>query len=181
MVTEEEKVNSKPKRVDKFAIGLVILALIIMFFIVLLLKMPISSYFFVILPLLFGLFFTALFYKKYGKFLKSSVDTILYFQTSIIATLSVIKTVVKKVPENLFADHIHTPYGFFYLYAMAIAAVTKCCVSYCDSKVYFKEENDKLIIEAAKNREENKKMSLERKAAIFFGTSLITLILLILK
>lgn len=166
----------KTPKFDKMAIFLIFLFLMIIYTITFLLGIPLKGYFLACLPLVFGLFFTKLLYKNYGKFLKASVDAILYFQASVLAVLLVMKTYVKEVPADLFTSHLHTKHGFLYVYAMAICSVTKCCISYCDSKVSQKEEHNKLVAKAQERLIQKNKQLEERKKSYFLGGLLILLL-----
>jgi hypothetical protein len=173
--------EAKTARFDRLAITLIFIVFLILYIISHFLGMPTLGYFFVCLPFLCGLLITRMLYRNYSKFLKSSVDAILYFQTSLIAIVLVIKTVVKEVPDDLFTSHLHTMRGFLYVYFMAIAAVTKCCISYCDSKVYYQEEYKNLVAKAEAVSMQKKKIHKQRKTSLLIGTTIVTLLLLIFK
>ena len=72
---------------------------------------------------------------------------LLYFQASLVAIILVIKTVIK-VPEDIFTQHLNSIHGFLYVYAMAIVAVLKCCVYYCDGYLSYMDEREQHIKEA---------------------------------
>jgi len=168
---------------NKIAIAFIVIAVVALFIISFLLNLPPFGYFLMYLPLLIGLFFTWGIYPRYSKSLKSYVDGILYFQSSIIAILLVMRTVVP-VPDDFFLKHLQSLHGFFYVYAMAIVAVIKCCVSFCDGRSSYIEETNKIAQEMKKVTvvtEDKVSSGNDIKLNVLVGASIFTLILLILK
>lgn len=165
---------------DKIGLAIVFISLLVISTISYLLDIGFCGFILMCLPLFFGLLFTSGMYPRYGKSLKSFIDAILYFQASIIAVLLVIKTVIK-VPEDFFTSHLYTLHGFFYVYAMAIVAVIKCCVSYLDGRMSYKEEKQKIAEQASNTTDMVKKLSSEKKLSLVVGTTLITLLILLFK
>jgi len=173
-------VKTKSNKTEFF---LITIAAITLFVISYLLKLPPFGYFLMYLPLLLGLLFTWGIYPRYSKSLKAYVDGILYFQSSIIAILLVMKTAAP-VPEDFFLKHLQSLPGFFYVYAMAIVAVIKCCVSFRDGRVSYTEEKNKISQKVEDSTEINANKLLPPngyKLNFIIGASVLTLIILILK
>lgn len=165
---------------DKIGFIIVFFSFLVLLIFSYFLDLNFLGFFLMCLPLFFGLLFTLGMYPRYGKSLKSFIDAILYFQASIISILLVMKTVIK-VPEDFFTSHLYSLHGFFYVYAMAIVAVIKCCVSYFDGRVAYKEENKKVAEQANNTTDTVKKLGNEKKLSLVVGTILITLLILIFK
>lgn len=175
---------------NKFFLFLLILAVIILSIISFLLNLPLCGYFLMYFPLLFGVALTWGIYPHYSKSLKSYIDGILYFQSSIVAILLVIGAAIP-VPKDFFLKYLQSLPGFFYVYAMAIVAVIKCCVSFRDGKTSYTEEKNKIFKKKDINESnENKTLPLVEnklsttngyKINILIGASVLTLIILIFK
>ncbi|EFH3862529.1 hypothetical protein JF078_004728 [Salmonella enterica] len=144
------------------------------------LNLPASGYFLMYLPFIMGLIFCYFLYPKYKKALKSYVDSILYFQASLVAIILVIKTVIK-VPEDIFTQHLNSIHGFLYVYAMAIVAVIKCCVSYCDGYLSYMDEREQHIKEANEMNKKKEDAIKNNKISLITGVSIFTLLLLLFK
>lgn len=103
------------------------------------------------LPLFFGIFITYKSYPNYKKTLKSVVDFILYFSSSITAIAYII------IHEKIFdvlgkSFEINSIMIFLLLYFIAIITVIKCCVSYCDAVEAYRDETNIHISKNERNR-----------------------------
>lgn len=98
------------------------------------------------LPLIFGVILTYKCYPNYKKTLKSFVDFILYFSSSITAIVYIIisTNIFEVLGENL---KTYSAIIFLVLYLIAIITVVKCCVSYCDAVEAYRDETDKHIVQ----------------------------------
>lgn len=103
------------------------------------------------LPLFFGIYITYKSYPNYKKTLKSFVDFILYFSSSITAiAYIIIHAPIFDVLGKSFK--INSSMIFLLLYFIAIITVIKCCVSYCDAVEAYRDETNNHISKNEKNR-----------------------------
>lgn len=135
-------INKLLSKESTFALLLLLIYVLIMAFVAFQLKLNWWGYLLIDLPLIVGIALTRFIYPSFKKFLKSTVDTVLYLPASIAAAYLLVKYKLDLTNQDLYSI-FNTTLGAVYIFCLAVASVMKCCISFSEAASAFREESIK--------------------------------------